>query len=39
MYSTSFLSQHALGRNVQAFENDLRAQLLAVEPEAIDPAI
>ena len=35
MYSTSILSQHALGRNVQAFESDLREQLLAVEPEGV----
>jgi hypothetical protein len=31
-YSTSVLSQPVLGQNVQAFESDLRARLLAVEP-------
>ena len=35
MYATSFLSQPALGRNVPAFERDLRARLLAVEPEGV----
>jgi SAM-dependent methyltransferase len=35
MYATSFLSQPALGRNVPAFEHDLRARLLAVEPDGI----
>jgi ubiquinone/menaquinone biosynthesis C-methylase UbiE len=35
MYSTSVLSQPALGRNVQAFEHDLREQLLAVEPDGV----
>jgi ubiquinone/menaquinone biosynthesis C-methylase UbiE len=35
MYSTSILSQQALGRNVQAFESDLRERLLAVEPEGV----
>ena len=35
MYSTSVLSQRALGPNVQAFEADLREQLLAVEPEGV----
>jgi ubiquinone/menaquinone biosynthesis C-methylase UbiE len=32
MYSTSVLSQPALGHHVDAFERDLRARLLAVEP-------
>ena len=35
MYSTSVLSQPALGRNVQAFERDLRERLLAAEPEGV----
>lgn len=35
MYSTSVLSQQALGRNVPAFERDLRERLLAVEPDGI----
>src|SRR5258706_6690757 len=35
MYSTSILSQQALGRNVAAFERDLRARLLAVEPKGL----
>jgi ubiquinone/menaquinone biosynthesis C-methylase UbiE len=35
MYSTSILSQQALGRNVRAFESDLRERLLAVEPEGV----
>jgi ubiquinone/menaquinone biosynthesis C-methylase UbiE len=35
MYSTSVLSQDALGSNVQAFERDLRARLLDVEPEGV----
>jgi ubiquinone/menaquinone biosynthesis C-methylase UbiE len=35
MYSTSVLSQQALGRNVEAFERDLRARLLDVEPEGV----
>jgi ubiquinone/menaquinone biosynthesis C-methylase UbiE len=35
MYSTSVLSQPALGRNVEAFESDLRERLLAVEPEGV----
>jgi ubiquinone/menaquinone biosynthesis C-methylase UbiE len=35
MYSTSILSQPALGRNVVAFERDLRARLLAVEPDDV----
>ena len=35
MYATSFLSQPALGENVPAFERDLRARLLAVEPDGI----
>jgi len=35
MYSTSFLSQDALGPNVLTFERDLRARLLDVEPEGI----
>jgi ubiquinone/menaquinone biosynthesis C-methylase UbiE len=35
MYSTSVLSQPALGRNVEAFEKDLRERLLAVEPEGV----
>jgi ubiquinone/menaquinone biosynthesis C-methylase UbiE len=35
MYSTSVLSQPALGRNVRAFERDLRERLLAVEPEGV----
>lgn len=35
MYSTSVLSQPALGRNVQAFERDLRERLLAVEPDGV----
>jgi ubiquinone/menaquinone biosynthesis C-methylase UbiE len=35
MYSTSILSQQALGRNVGAFERDLRARLLAVEPKGL----
>jgi hypothetical protein len=35
MYSTSFLSQDALGPNVQAFERDLCARLSDVEPEGI----
>ncbi len=35
MYSTSVLSQPALGQNVQAFESDLRERLLAVQPEGV----
>jgi len=35
MYSTSVLSQQALGQNVPAFERDLRARLLAVEPAGV----
>ena len=35
MYATSFLSLQALGRNVPAFESDLRARLLAVEPDGV----
>ena len=35
MYSTSVLSQQALGRNVHEFESDLRERLLAVEPEGV----
>ena len=35
MYSTSVLSQPALGRKVQAFESDLRERLLAVAPEGV----
>ena len=35
MYSTSVLSQQALGRHVQAFERDLHARLLAVEPGGV----
>jgi ubiquinone/menaquinone biosynthesis C-methylase UbiE len=35
MYSTSVLSQQALGRNVPEFESDLRKRLLAVAPEGI----
>jgi ubiquinone/menaquinone biosynthesis C-methylase UbiE len=35
MYSTSVLSQPALGRNVEAFERDVRERLLAVEPEGV----
>ena len=35
MYSTSVFSQDALGSNVQAFERDLRARLLDVEPEGV----
>jgi ubiquinone/menaquinone biosynthesis C-methylase UbiE len=35
MYSTSVLSQPALGRNVPAFERDLRERLLAAEPEGV----
>ena len=35
MYATSFLSQPALGPNVPAFEQDLRARLLAVEPDGV----
>ncbi len=35
MYSTSILSQQALGQHVQGFERDLRERLLAVEPEGI----
>lgn len=35
MYSTSFLSQDALGPNVHAFERDLRALLLDVQPEGL----
>ena len=35
VYSTSVLSQPALGRNVQAFESDLRERLQAVAPEGI----
>ena len=35
MYSTSILSQPALGQNVQAFESDLRERLLAVQPEGV----
>jgi ubiquinone/menaquinone biosynthesis C-methylase UbiE len=35
VYSTSILSQPVLGRNVQAFERDLRERLLAVEPEGV----
>ena len=35
MYSTSVLSQPALGPNVQAFERDLRARLFDVEPEGV----
>ena len=35
MYATSFLSQPALGRNVPAFERDLRGRLLAVEPDGV----
>ena len=35
MYSTSFLSREALGPQRQAFEDDLRERLLAVEPRGI----
>jgi ubiquinone/menaquinone biosynthesis C-methylase UbiE len=35
MYSTSVLSQPALGPNVPAFERDLRERLLAVEPDGV----
>jgi len=35
MFSTSVLSHDALGSNVDAFERDLRARLLAVEPDGI----
>jgi ubiquinone/menaquinone biosynthesis C-methylase UbiE len=35
MYSTSVLTQRALGPNVEAFAADLREQLLAVEPEGV----
>jgi ubiquinone/menaquinone biosynthesis C-methylase UbiE len=35
MYSTSVLSQAALGSNVQAFARDLRTRLLDVEPEGV----
>ena len=35
VYSTSVLSQPALGRDVEAFERDLRARLLDVEPDGI----
>ncbi len=35
MYSTSVLSQPALGRSVQAFERDVHARLLAVEPAGV----
>jgi ubiquinone/menaquinone biosynthesis C-methylase UbiE len=35
MYSTSVLSQPALGSNVQAFERDLREKLLAMEPDDV----
>ena len=35
MYSTSVLSQDTLGPNVQAFERDLRAQLLDVGPVGV----
>jgi hypothetical protein len=35
MYSTSILSQRALGRDVEAFESDLRERLLAVEPKGV----
>jgi SAM-dependent methyltransferase len=35
MYSTSVLSQPALGRHVQVFARDLRERLLAVEPEGV----
>ena len=35
MYSTSVLSQPALGPNVDAFARDLRKRLLAVEPDGI----
>jgi ubiquinone/menaquinone biosynthesis C-methylase UbiE len=35
MYSTSVLSHHALGHNVEAFARDLRTRLLEVEPEGV----
>jgi ubiquinone/menaquinone biosynthesis C-methylase UbiE len=35
MYSTSFLSQGALGHHRQAFEDDLRGRLLAAEPSGV----
>jgi ubiquinone/menaquinone biosynthesis C-methylase UbiE len=35
MYSTSVLSNQALGRNVHAFESDLQERLLAVGPEGV----
>ena len=35
VYSTSVLSQPALGRYVQAFERDVRARLLDVEPTGV----
>jgi hypothetical protein len=37
VYATSFLSQPALGANVPAFARDLRARLLAVQPEGVFP--
>ena len=35
MYSTSVLSHEALGANAEAFARDLRARLLAAEPEGV----
>jgi ubiquinone/menaquinone biosynthesis C-methylase UbiE len=35
LYSTSVLSQPTLGRNVPAFERDLRERLLAVGPDGV----
>ena len=35
LYSTSVLSQPALGPHVAAFERDLRARLLAVAPDNV----
>ncbi len=35
LYSTSFCSRRVLGDRVEAFERDLRAAILAVEPSGI----